>query len=874
MFYRRKKNSALKKIAATIMTFIVTTMLTAAVYADDIGLTGGYPYQWTPEPSDGGWGWFCYQLNTPTNFYDYVSNFPDGGGESEGVGFDYADYELDSETTGEIEPSVGYALYYCNVHGYDMHSTAVKKALQHVVWASQRWGNESTAYGTHMPSNDSSYGGASKQGNEYDYIEYRATDFGNVYYYIIKPLKDGKVHFDVEPVNSEDLNVLVNQDDKTYTVGPYTLSLDITTDMIEVEEWAKKDANVLPSDEKIKNAKNTLYDEITNQDKIDDDAKFAWKGQLEGLNGKDVKYLNANGEEIPFPDFTTGEEFYIRFTDDSDEGIYEIGKPNVTVEFLDTFSGTTKVYKATALHIDEMLLPVANIKIHHEAEDSLTLDVEGTTVSKYSGKIKEKYHAAFVDISEPVYNSAPIRGYQKEIYVDATVTLTAKFKWTADWKLTEDMIGHYESDKFGSYNITKEMVLQQQQTEVQGFYSEEAIPNVTISVKIVGTPVYGTATNAQGQRYTYFKYYEYDYSNFDPGTTGWTVTKQNGVPTDKLKVDVTYDGKMISSLQPIVEFVTKFNVAPSTMKVKIEMPGRLINMQIGGLVWLESVAVKGVDENGMRVNGRYDDGEKLFAGIQVQLYELDGQGNATLKATTTTDAQGRYRFYGITGGGKPLVNAMKDYIVRFYYNGEMYQYTYYRANLSGGYSNAKDENRTAFNDIFDTISAYNENYAGTNGKVAYSVYQRLEDNNHNYIAYTGNQNYGAGTEYYGALRFIDVWEKFLELATYDDGSTRGEPQESDASKVWDREKKYADVYVELTNWLNNAGVSSTETTNVVAFIKDVMNYAWTYVDNQVLPYYNQFVIRDINTSSADYQAAQPKVFNFGGVDYTYLYNKT
>ena len=270
-----KKNSLLKKIVSPIVSIIILCSLTSAVCAMELR-TGGMPYNYTPFPTDTLWGWFCYQLSTPTNFYDYVSGVPeDEDDDSVHAGFKYTDFELIEQHEGDIEPSVGYAMYYVSTHsivnepdGYPvdprLNNADVKHtrlAFQHVLWASQRWGNESNVYGTHIQHNSTSYGEAKRQGiAKYDKIEDRATDFGNVYYYVTKPLQQKKTSFTVTPAtdDQDSLDVLVNQADQTYTVGPYKISLNITPDMIEVEDWAKDDPKLLPTQEKIDNAKNTL----------------------------------------------------------------------------------------------------------------------------------------------------------------------------------------------------------------------------------------------------------------------------------------------------------------------------------------------------------------------------------------------------------------------------------------------------------------------------------------------------------------------------------------------------------------------------------------------------------------------------------------
>lgn len=885
-----KKNSLLKKIVSPIVSIIILCSLTSAVCAMELR-TGGMPYNYTPFPTDTLWGWFCFQLSTPTNFYDYVSGIPEDEDEdSEHAGFKYSKFELQEHHKGEVEPSVGYAMYYVSSHsiatepdGYPIDprlgTQDVKRtrlAFQHVLWASQRWGNESNVYGTHVQFNTTSYGKAKRQGiAKYDKIEDRATDFGNVYYYVTKPLQQKKTSFTVSPAvdDQDSLDVLVNQADQSYTVGPYKLSLNITTDMIEVEDWAKKDPELLPTDEKIANAKNTLYDELTNPEKIKDKARFAWSDGVEGINGKNVKYLNANGEEIAFPDFRTGEEFYIRFNDDpSNDGIYEIGNPNIRVNFIDAFNGEIKVWAVKALVIKNLKINVPQIHIHHEAEENLELDLEGTIEDGSTTTIGH-YHCAIVDMSDIQGDNVPSQGSSEWIRIDATCTLTMKFKWTANFRLTEDMIGTVNSDKYGTHTITWEMVQRQKDVEIKGFYSEQKVSDVKIERWIKGSPHYATGHNPDGSTYQYIDYYTYD-ASWNHTETPWHIVDSNHTRTDSVKTDVEFKEKEVAWIQPIVEIIPEEHDFYHVDHIDIKLATARINMQIGGLVWIEQQVIKGTDANGMRFNGRFDAGESPFKGILVQLFELEGNGaNAKLKAETTTDADGRYRFYGITGDGKPIVNAMKDYFVRFFYNGEMYQYTYYKKDLSGGFSNAKDIDRASFNDMLDIISSYNENYKKDGqSRIAYARYQRLEKSNHEYIAF--NEGKDETNPYKGALTFIDVWNQFLEYACFDDGSSRGEPKNEDNKTTWKRSKNYDAAYTQIYAWMINKGVDATEASNVLQYIKDIQNIATTYIDQAVLPFYDQFVIKNINKDSAEYQADKPIVFNFGGIDYTYLYNKT
>ena len=63
----------------------------------------------------------------------------------------------------------------------------------------------------------------------------------------------------------------------------------------------------------------------------------------------------------------------------------------------------------------------------------------------------------------------------------------------------------------------------------------------------------------------------------------------------------------------------------------------------------------------------------------------------------------------------------------FIYNGQIYQSTYYKFDLSGGYSNAKESenDRNTINNKFATISSSPNNY--DKNKRAYGIQQIIRD---------------------------------------------------------------------------------------------------------------------------------------------------
>ena len=221
-------------------------------------------------------------------------------------------------------------------------------------------------------------------------------------------------------------------------------------------------------------------------------------------------------------------------------------------------------------------------------------------------------------------------------------------------------------------------------------------------------------------------------------------------------------------------------------------------MSIGGKVWVDGPNTKETTLNGRMNANADDDKDSPYAGMQVELIN-----NGNVVATTTTADDGSYKFTGL--------DAMKKYSVRFTYNGQIYEDTYYKEDLSGGYSNAQDVNREAFNNKFATIDSSPNNYESNGWHQAYALETKLKTDNGDYISYNN-----------GALTYQDAWNQFVEFAK--------------------QTKLYETAYTRLNEWLRGLGVGNTDTNGVVQYIRDCMITAVT----RALPDYTRFVLKDIN----------------------------
>lgn len=116
---------------------------------------------------------------------------------------------------------------------------------------------------------------------------------------------------------------------------------------------------------------------------------------------------------------------------------------------------------------------------------------------------------------------------------------------------------------------------------------------------------------------------------------------------------------------------------------------------IQGYTWAEVGTPDGI---------RNTDGAKDLAYKGMTVYLTDSKGN--VKQQTISDAYGHYEFKNLPGN--------ESYTVRFYYNGQFFQSTYYKRNFSGNRSSAIENTnlRTLIQNRFAKISASPNNYGG------------------------------------------------------------------------------------------------------------------------------------------------------------------
>ena len=163
-----------------------------------------------------------------------------------------------------------------------------------------------------------------------------------------------------------------------------------------------------------------------------------------------------------------------------------------------------------------------------------------------------------------------------------------------------------------------------------------------------------------------------------------------------------------------IRFGGNYNSTKNTNTVNVN-----VYYCIKGNVWIEN----------NRINGKKDSYDFNYNGMVVEL--LDSNYNEI--SSTRTDGNGTYAFDDKLDGDKV-------YYVRFKYNGQIYQSTYYKSNFTVGNSCALENShrRLEIQNRFATIRGFPQNYLRANNQynVAYGLYQKivnLDTNNLYYI---------------------------------------------------------------------------------------------------------------------------------------------
>ena len=647
---------------------------------------------------------FCAQHGYRTALFDENNNKQS-----------YVEYKKSGEEN-EVEPSVGYALWKRSVDGDDYDKS--RYSIQHTIWRSGNWGNSSNVL--EDGSNPFAMGESTQLTPiDNENLEFRANDYGEVYYNIFKKIEGSDKQLFTSQTVEGDLKVLVDQKTGTYTVGPYKLNLAVD---------GASDAS-----------KQILYNElIANGNKGFTSAnRFAKVGSIDGMNGTDAEFLDSKGNKIMFPNFVTGEEFFIRFKPNNDGAIAETGSPLIKVKWL----------KYTAARV-----------IHYKP-------------------YKFSYYHRFSSSSSVVTYESHKRS-QKYGYAKGTMVLKGK-----------------NGDSY------------------------------TVTVKTGSVPIYAEEDDDGDVRYYLVDNNQLVEIDLEKSHIDMTIQKVNEIVlTKELRKEQEIPGEELKEKE-IIKKTYDYDYGADWFEVKLKLVSKKINVKLGGHVWLEIGDVKTNE-----IDGKKTDKDQPFAGMLVQLVEANG----TLVATTTTNVNGQYQFENL--------NPLKKYFVRFVYNGELYQSTFYKYDLSGGFSNAKDVEREAFNTKFVKIDSTPKNYKTDNWHKSYALETKLAQENGEYISF-GEK----------ALRYKDVWAKFLEFST--------------------TEMSYDKAYIKVDEWMSSLSVAAQERADVINFIKDCMINAVTNVNDnlsgvQILyPVYDQYAILDENNPPENVESVDLDV------KYFYLYTK-
>lgn len=833
--------------------------------------------------------WFCREHGKPAVFRDEAGNV-----------ISNTTYKLIGEKDFNQAPMSAYAYYKLKVDGYNSSDAQkIKHDMQKLFWSEYYI---SSLFNFDVPSTveeDSEVAGWLESASIIDttdmnengipdneepdfdeqahnkYLEddsstyeksdllHRAQDYGRVEYAIFKRLKDPKCMW-VSDTKEEDLMVLVDQVDKTYTVGPYTLNLNIDKASNEgLSDEAKKEFTT---------AESILYNELTSYKKDDgtivsgntgwtDENKFAYREAIEDMFGKDAILVDKDGKEILWPNFDQDnlmegrtEQFFVRFKPDNDGQIFECGHPNLKIQYINDFSGKiyryqlqevegdVKIGETKTLEGKKSLKDYAyeafeewyqdNITVAHDSTSSdsdssdFTAYVNGTlTFSNlkiyiYAGKSNKKY----IEKTLPDFSIVFDRGNNKDSDSQNGVSGYAVHHKKNQNIPNDSDYYYWNSSKPGKDKFDLDSLKKQ---------CEKVIDNTTV-------------------------HYEFFEAENDDQTDIGEVVQKCSLTVDSKTPSKKNDNFTLIDVTPTwVESETGTDVLPS----------KKVDEMLGGKVWLEGDGIKADSEH--KSDGRYNSAQDtLLYGVQVELHEIDLDGGNDhlfkydgVTNPMTTDSKGEYVFEHL--------NPLKKYYVVFTYNGQYYQSTYYKYNIAaeGGYSNARELHdseqgkdivtRETVNARFTTIDSTHNSYQGLEGwNEAYGKDSRLMKDNGDFISYTRDYGIPYTSDNQGALTFYDAVEIFRKDAM----STDGRQFNDDGTSNGVKKTNYEEAYNKLRTDLAGLGVGSQEIDRVIKFMKDCDIKSTTYVEDSlnhfnskgecgnqkkvVYPVYNQFILED------------------------------
>lgn len=725
------------------------------------------------------------------------------------IGGNFANYQMNTKvnyepvsSTNDISPNVGYAYWYLQQTGqlgtaYADQDNSTHKSLGRSIY------NSDAMY-------DDNMGLPVKSSLKHPFTNEmmkRADKYAKCYYEIFS--KVGNNMLFTPYADDFDLAVNVDQNTGKMTVGPYYLQLSV-------------DAST--------EAQNYLYNEII-RNGVSDNIAFATFKEIRNINGTNPIFVNKAGKQIKFPNFVSKERFYIQFTPADNGYITEVAKlhPEIVVDYIKKFNGTATKYIDKSSTWSNFYMTLPSLRGDQDISEADHWMVEGPYQDGEATENGVNYKAYFyvrvwVTFHTTWAFNKSCFNYQQKRKID--------FKEDGQWLKVEYNLRLGKGSTYHDYkNDTYTMV------DKDGDGIKET--------KINNHDGYDHGWKPNSDAIAASKKQD----NYQMGRT---------VKDHKDQLDFHYGEYTLDAsncLQPLVEINLGGGVtlghASSAGAVWTRditaLPNKEINMLIQGTVWKDMPDAT----KEYTVNGRNDrvigDGQlngqsavdMVFPGVEVSLYELQMSGgsisnNPVLVATTTTDKNGKYYFYGKRNASQPLMNPMYKYFVVFKYNGQLYQMTYYRNKLAKdsneGYSNAKEAidkadygmeiTRNTINARFSTISPTSYNYSGGKGHQAFAYNGEIRNEDGSLV---GEQ-------------YRDAWKRFISENTFK-GQDVWEPVKEDYNKVWNRQQTY------------NYNVSTTAVNN---FIEDSMLTAKSYQvgdESTLFPVYRTYQIESLDETS-------------------------
>lgn len=198
------------------------------------------------------------------------------------------------------------------------------------------------------------------------------------------------------------------------------------------------------------------------------------------------------------------------------------------------------------------------------------------------------------------------------------------------------------------------------------------------------------------------------YHDIERTSHQYYLEKEDKAAQTLLAIGYSEDGGEGSDAQQIIK----------TDELDMNPNGDDLTMNLGGTVFHDELSNKAGE-----VNGKIDQNDKFMKNIVVTLYEKGTNKLATLAQEdgeirtnpTLTDENGYYEFKGL--------NALKKYYVVFTFNGQKYENTAYKVNISDYNTNEwsirskasiLNVDRKAYNQKFEEINSYSDCYTDIN----------------------------------------------------------------------------------------------------------------------------------------------------------------